>query len=257
MYASPLRPAPQDIAHYRAEIAAWTRAHGVPRTLILGVTPELHDLGWPAEAELLALDASPDMIAQVWPGRPDQVRCADWRHADLPPASRDLILCDGGLILLDYPGGQHDLVRMAARTLTRGGLFLLRLYLPASVPDDPEAVLSDLLAGKFGGSSAFRLRLFTAMQRTPEEGVALCDVYAAIHAVAPDPDELARRTDWPREHQRMIDVFRGNPARLHYPNADGVRDMFCRDPGGFELQQLHFSDYEMGERCPLAVFRRL
>lgn len=256
LYGSPLRPHATDLAHYRREIDAVRAGFEKPRTLILGVTPELYEEVADRSADVLAVDASPEMIAHVWPGPPERARRGDWRALGIPDASRELVLCDGGLMLLDHPSGQRALVRELARVLVPGGVFLLRLYLPATTPENPAEILADLRAGKFGSSNAFRFKLCAAMQRSPEEGVALADVWRAVHAAAPDPDELSRLTGWPREHQKMIDVFRDNPARFHYVALPRFRELFERDPGDFELLRLHYGAYELSERCPIAVLRR-
>ena len=56
---SPLRPSPEDVAGYTRAIQDWIDLHGAPRVLLLGVTPEIYRLPWPAGHDLLAVDHTP------------------------------------------------------------------------------------------------------------------------------------------------------------------------------------------------------
>src|SRR5580698_11337179 len=98
----PLRPSPEDIGFYAAHIDRWVLGNGSPRALILGVTPELYRLSWPCGTNLLAVDRTRGMIDAVWPGPRSAVLCADWTAMFLPARSRDIALCDAGLILVSF-----------------------------------------------------------------------------------------------------------------------------------------------------------
>jgi SAM-dependent methyltransferase len=257
LLASPLRPAPEDLVFYSAEIRQWSQARGAPRVLLLGVTPELYNLPWPAGTDLLAVDRSQPMIDHVWPGPRDRVCCADWQTLDLPAASRDIALCDGGLHLLSYPAGQTQLVRTLARVVAPGGLILLRLYTPPAVRESPRRVLDDLLAGRISNLNVFKVRLNTALQNDAAEGVKLADAWDAFNQVAPDQGALARRLGWSPTHTQVINLYHHNPTRYHFVTQEQTAALFCRDPGGFELLRVHVPTYELGGQCPLLVLRRL
>src|ERR1043166_3006349 len=53
----------------------------------------------------------------VWPGPREAVRCEDWLEMKLPAASRDIVLCDGGLNLLAYPDEQQRLASILSEVL--------------------------------------------------------------------------------------------------------------------------------------------
>ena len=196
LFGSPLRPAAEDVDFYVAEIRQWCRGRGVPRALLLGVTPELYGLPWPEGTDLLAVDRSQAMIDNVWPGPKERVRCAEWQASDLPTASRDMALCDGGFHLLGHPGEQAELVRILARVVAPGGLVLLRLYLPPATHELPQQVLGDLLAGRISNLNVLKFRLCMALQNDVVEGVMLADVWSAMHEIAPDLRELSHQLGW-------------------------------------------------------------
>lgn len=64
----PLRPGPDDVAATERAVAAWSAGEGrAPRALVLGVTPELVTMAWPAGARVLAVDRSAAVIDAILP----------------------------------------------------------------------------------------------------------------------------------------------------------------------------------------------
>ena len=63
----PLRPSREDTEFVQSAIDAWAVGKRAPRALILGVTPELYKLRWPAGADVLAMDHTQAMIDCVLP----------------------------------------------------------------------------------------------------------------------------------------------------------------------------------------------
>lgn len=62
---APLRPSPVDGA-ILLELSQPALVAGRPRVVVMGVTPEVVGLAWPADSEVLAFDHSAAMIASVW-----------------------------------------------------------------------------------------------------------------------------------------------------------------------------------------------
>ena len=252
----PLRPSPEDIHCFTAEIADWSSRCGPPRALILGVTPELFHLDWPAGTSLLALDNTPGMINALWPGPRGGVLCGDWRSIPLQDKSRDLVLNDGGLHLLDHPEGHRRFAETLKRVVPVGGRCLFRLFLPPDERESPAQVFECLHSGDIDNLNQLKLRLCMAMQANPEEGVALHAVWGAISQQAPDLDRLAADLGWPSAHLRAIESYRDSPNAYHFLTLAQVEAVFCSSPGGFDLLRVHRPSYSLGERCPIAVLQR-
>lgn len=255
-YQSPLRPHPDDLRIFGAAVREWSNNHGAPRALMLGVTPELHDLDWPDGTDLIAADRNPEMIASVWPGAKEAAIESEWTDLPLGDSSRDIVLCDGGVGLLEYPQGQRELARGLKRVLAPGGLFITRLYVPPATREPPEQVLADLLSGDIPNLCALKVRLWTALQPSLLEGVELSAVWEAVHSAAPDLDTLADRLGWSREETHVIDIYRNSPARYWLSGVNEVKQMLCDNPGGFSLESASTPAYALGDRCPILVFRR-
>jgi hypothetical protein len=252
----PLRPVAADLRIYWAAVAEWSRRYGIPRVLLLGVTPELYRLPWPVGVDFLAVDHSQAMIDLVWPGPKDQARCADWLSLDLSEGSRDIVLCDGGLQLLTYPQGQQQLVRVLQKIVSARGICLLRLFVPPAPRESPAVVLADLLAGRIPNPNLLKLRLGMAMMDRIEDGVAVDAVWQVLCEATPDLEALALRIGWTTEQMLALTAYRGSPARFYFVTVEQALDLFCQRPGGFAVHATYRPHYELGEQCPIVVLRR-
>ena len=254
---SPLQPSAQDIGFYSDLVQEWYQHHGSPRVLLLGVTPEIYHLPWPEGTSFLAVDKSQAMIDAVWPGPKEAAQCVDWLSLKLPDNSRDIVFCDGGLPLIAYPHQQQQLVRILRNVLSDQGVCILRLYVPPPQQESPEAVLKDLIEGRIPNLSILKLRLGMSLMKSTAEGVAVGMIWQLIHEVAPDLERLASRIGWSVEHMLVINAYRGSADRFYFVTVNQVTDLFCDNPGGFEVHRLRVPSYDLGERCPTIVLKRL
>jgi len=256
----PLRPVGEDLSFFESALSAWCRDSGgrPPRGLILGVTPELYWLPWPDRSMVRAADRSPEMIRWVWPGSPSAVAQTNWAELRGPARSVDIVFCDGGLHLLDYPRGQAAWCRSLGNLVAPGGLVAIRLFTPPPSRETPGHVLSELHAGEVPNLNCLKLRLGPALQESPQAGVALKDVWLSLRGEADDWAELAGRLGWPLEHLSVIDAYRDSEARYHFVSVAEARALFCETTGGaFELVRVDTPSYELGGQCPTLLFRHV
>lgn len=254
---SPLRPVDEDLVFFCKALQDWCKDHHgkLPRGLILGVTPELYYLPWPDRALLKAVDRTPEMIRYVWPGSPEDVVMADWRELDLPDAGMDIVMCDGGLHLLDYPAGQLQLINHLRQLIAPGGLLVLRLFVPPAMQESPAAVLAALMEGRIPNLNCLKLRLGMALQETASAGVPLRKVWDTLRSISLDWSDLAGKLGWTLEHLQVIDAYRDSGASYYFVGQDQAVAMICES--AFELRAVEVPSYEMGAQCPTLVFRRL
>jgi SAM-dependent methyltransferase len=252
---SPLRPTKEDLAHYQRCAEEWIKVHGPPRILLLGVTPEIYALRWPKGHDFVAVDQTRTMIDYVWPGRRNQIVEADWLDLPLPSASRDLVFCDGGLHLLEYPSAQLLLVERLHDVIASGGRCIFRLFAAPVVGENDDTVLNDLSAGRIPNLNVLKLRLGMALQESPKTGIEVDAIWNSLRGQAGDWDQLAANLGWPVEHLRPIDAYKNSESRYHFISEDQAIELFCGD-GKFTPVGLHRSGYILGERCPIVVFER-
>lgn len=247
----PLRPSSEDLAVLRSEVLGGLPSLG--RVLILGVTPELYGLGWPAGTRVTAVDRTAAMIEGVWPGPREDAVCGAWERLPLEDGSQDLVLCDGGLHLLD-PDTQRVVAGEVRRVLAPEGVCAFRLFVPASPRETPALVLQAFLVGALESVNELKMRLAMAMQENAESGVCLDDVWCAVRGASPDPDAMAARLGWDARTLHALDSYRGCAARYHFVSTARATRVF--GSAGLRHRATHTPRYRLGERCPTVVFDR-
>ena len=195
------------------------------------------------------------MIDEVWPGPKECAVQGDWLQMPFPPASRDLALCDGGPILLEYPTAHRALVDQLHRLLVPGGRVIFRAFVPPAKRESKQIVFDDLAQGRIANLNILKMRLGMAMQPSADEGVAIDDVLHAVESVDNDLARLAQRLGWTWDHMRVIEVYRDSPARYHFVSEEQLTRLFCHD-GRFALVGRWHGTYPLAERCPIIAFER-
>jgi len=253
--ASPLRPAPEEIAFAEQAVSEWHRKNQSPaiNALLLGVTPEIALMQWPATTQLVAIDHSQAMIDGVWPGDTPArtARCAEWVRLPLPDASQHIVIGDGCFNALLYPEYQRA-VSEARRVVRDNGIVVIRFFLRPEISEPVDTVVDDLIHGRIGNFHVFKWRLAMALHGTLKDGVRLADIWDTWHAEVPDPESLAAKLGWPREVVRTINNYRGVATRYTFPTLAEAGAAMAR---AFIETNCFFSKYELGERCPTLVFR--
>lgn len=255
-FGAPLRPLPEDVAVAEALAAglAAARAPAPLRAVLLGVTPELAGMRWPAGTRLRAVDRCEGMIAGVWPRDhvPAGARAdaGDWSALPLPDGGADLVLGDGCYVLLPVPGGYDAVSAEVARVLAPHGRYLMRLFVRPEQQESPGTVLSDLAAGRIGSFHAFKWRLAMALHGDLAGGVRVGEVWQRWHDSGIDPLALQQRHGWSAGSIATIDGYRGVDTRYHFPTLAEARAHLSR---WFRELECHQFDYELGERCPTLV----
>jgi SAM-dependent methyltransferase len=249
---SPLLPIAEDADSYLSFLQL---TDGAPvSVLILGVTPALYHLPWPAGSEVLAIDQSADMIGGVWPGDPAGAFEGDWRCLPFDDGRFDYVVCDGGFVMMSPSKVTQDLVPEVARVLRPTGRFVTRVFLAAS--DDPLVdVFADVAAALIPSVNVLKLRLWSCLQRSAEEGVAVRDVYDAIIDRWNDLDEVQRVTALPREQFMPLAATATATNQYYLPMREQLQDIVC-DGGAFTPLGSAVATYPLADRCPVLGFVR-
>ena len=241
----PLRPN-KDIAEgIRRAIAG----HG-ERVLLLGVTPELADLG----TEVIGVDHSEMMIANIWPGDTARRRVvrADWLDLPFPQGHFTAAMGDGSLNALTYPDGHSRLYGQLSRVIRPGGRFAFRLYKTPDRCEPLAAVRAAAMAGEIASFHAFKWRLaMAAVAASGEPNIRVTAIRDAFNREFPDRAGLAAASGWKAADIDTIDVYEGSSEVYSFPTFDQLRAVI---PGSFENPRLvAVGSYELAERCPLVL----
>lgn len=253
---TPLRPSTED-GQLMLELAAPALAgQQTPGVVILGVTPELVQLPWPADARVLALDQSAEMIASIWqphPGVESRVREARWQTMPVENGSISLIVGDGSLNALTSLQEYPEVFTEAARALKPEGALVLRCFVRPDRAETPDAVATAVLAGDVGSMHALKWRIAMALEVDHTFSVAVVDIRAAFDRLFPDRDRLARITGWARQTIDTIDAYQDVATRYSFPTLAAIRTAAAPH---FEVGEVRSGRYELAERCPTVLFRK-
>lgn len=251
---SPWGPCAEDCLFLSEAVApALAAAGGMPRVLVLGVTPEIVQLDWPDHATLVAVDSSAAMIDRLWhphPVRPSEVILARWQDLPLADASVDAAVGDGSLNALTELDDYGVVAGQLARALRPSGRIALRCFVRPDGREDPESLMKVAEAGDFPTVGAFRLRL--AMALTDDAGVLrVADLARTFIELMPDRDRLAAAARWSRVDIDRIDADIGSPLRFTFPTLDQLRDTISPH---LALADRRHGSYTQAELCPTLLF---
>lgn len=245
---SPLRPCPQDIHTFEAIAAHMYR----PRALLLGVTPELALMRWPAETRLLAVDRSPDMIANVWPPATSPwalAVCGDWLQPPLVAGRMNLVIGDGCLTILPFPHGYRQVAKGLHELLAPHGRLALRFFVRPKQQERVADIFVDLQQGRINSFHACKWRL--AMALHGPDGVRLADIWQTWHEAKVTINDLVTRPGWSAAAMSTINNYRDVNNRYTFPTLAEIRHIFAEF---FDEESTFWGDYELGDRCPILVF---
>ena len=258
LYSSPLRPCGEDLATFLRFAKAYSQIppHASGTVLVLGVTPEIATMPWPEETDITAVDRSQEMIDAVWPGDITGVRrayCEDWFLLRRPERPYDIVIGDGIINTLGYPGEMRGLLARLRALARPGALVILRSFARPDIPETVAALIEAAQAGGAGNFHSFKFCLAMALQSSPEEGVPLDSVWRSWCRIETAVEGLASQCGWRPDVVRTIDLFRGKQVQLSFPTVDELIAML--EAEGIPLLDLYMPGYEMGDRCPIVAGR--
>ena len=257
MIGPPIRPSRQDTETMERVVAdGLASRHGPPhRALLLGVTPEIATMRWPSGTSLLALDAVPGMIRNVWPAReaPHGVAAlADWIIMPVRDAAYDVLVGDASLTTTPYPDGFLAVKAELRRVLKDEGMLAMREFARPEQREPVDGIFRDLRAGRIASFRLFMWRLAMALHEDLESGCRWGDVFDAWYANVPDPDGLMMSLGWPLEAPRFLEVLRQARRPALFPTLSEMRAVLAPE---FEQAEVHIPDYPDGDRYPTVVFK--
>lgn len=220
---------------------------------MLGVTPELVAMAWPAGSTVLAVDREPAMIAALFPPGPDRrAVVGEWLALPAADGAIDAVVGDGCASLFACPDGYRALAAELARACAPGGCVILRLFVLPPRRESLADIAAALAAGAIGSIDVLKWRLAMALAGD-DRSVEMSAILGAFDAIVPDRAALAAATGWPRSVIDHLDTYRVSRTRLAFPT---LAESIAALAPAFARHEIHTPGYELGDRCPTLVLRR-
>jgi hypothetical protein len=217
------------------------------RVLLLGVTPELA-LSF---ENVVALDKSATMIANIWPGDTTTRRVmeADWLRLDGSLGTFSSVIGDGSCNAVADAEEIRLLLAQVRDHLEPGGRFVCRLYARPETPWSWDELVAEAATRAKVNFHAFKWKLAMRIAADSEPSVPVVSILDHFEEFFPDRDKLAAVTNWGRAAIDMIDTYRDSNAVYCFPTRAEFVDCI---PSGFRDGGFHASGtYDLAGDCPI------
>lgn len=257
LVGAPLRPSPCD-GSLMLELLATTFARRPTGCAIavLGVTPEVVQLAWPAGTRLHAFDCSEEMLAAVWAPNArvhSSVTQAYWQALPLPAGQFDAVVGDGALNALPSFADYRAVLQELWRVTSPEAHLVLRCFVRPQLPDLLLSLKQAVRAGTIGSFHVLKWRLAMMLSDKTDGAVMVGSVYEMFEREF-DRHELALTTGWPSQVIDTIDAYRAKPTVYTFPTFSQLAAI---GEGLWAVEQVATASYELASACPTLRFKRL
>lgn len=253
----PLRPNEDDLGLMISALEPVFLSHHEKCPIaILGVTPELVQLPWPAAVTVHAFDHSEEMIASVWsphPKVPSAVASASWQKLPIEDGRFCAVVGDGSLNSLPSLGDYDEVLKELRRVMQPGALAVVRCFIRPDQVQTPEEIRQEVMARRIGNFHAFKWCLAMSLTDGPSASVEVAQIHSAFETYFPDRCALAQMTGWPREQIDTIDAYKNSRTRYSFPTLAQMR---TRCAPYFEVKAVDYPGYELAQRFPTLTLQR-
>lgn len=244
----PLRPT-------QGVIAEMVRVATPGRTLMLGVTPEIHA----AFDSIIAVDLDHDMIRNVWPGDTDTKTAiqGEWTSMRWPDSSFDNIVCDGGLSMLENLDNMRYFQALCMRWLRSGGSVVHRVF---ERPSGDQTITAERLRREMQGFTtvnwhAFKwLLAFYVAESQDDSSIRLIDIMHLFNELCDDRAALAERTGWSMDSINTIDLYQGSSKVTCFGTR--AEHLATIPSAAIGTEMWTVPGYDLHEHCPMMVWRK-
>lgn len=217
--------------------------------MVLGLTSGLLDAG----SNITAVDQSPGLVNDLWPGNTPgrRVVVGDWLRLPFEASSFTACIGDGSLISFDYPDRLQSVLRETARCLKPGGKFACRVFL---APDRVER-FADIMATVQRRQipfQHFKFKFAMALAAELEHpNIRVSSIAEFFDARFPDRSRLAAVAGWDRAEIDTIDVYRKSRANYAFPTKE---QFLSAIPDAFKHPRfVPVPNHPLGNEWPIAV----
>lgn len=249
----PLRPFDEDLLNYQSAVGSAISRAGYRQLMILGVTPELYQLGVSNALKVRAIDRSESMIQSVWPGSSESAIQDDWQSIARFVQDPSILVCDGGLHLLDCEQ-QERFAQCFQSEALKTSTIILRLFLPLAPRQVSAAILDQFERGEIPTVSLLKVNLWHALDIQENGTTKMRDVWACVHQRS-DGDTLAYLTLHGQSESaaQSFMVYQESSAVYYFKSLQSIQHLFSAH-AGFTCERPRFPRYQHGPSFPVVSF---
>jgi SAM-dependent methyltransferase len=226
--------------------------------VLLGVTPEIVGQPWPINVNFRAFDQSEEMIASVWQPNTSitsSVEQACWQSMPVNDSTVDIILGDGCTTQLPDKLAYQKLFAELARVLRPNGNIVMRCFIRPQWHESLDQVVRDALAGNITYFGSLKWRLAMALVEQQDDfTIRVSDIFDVFNTLFPDRDQLAMIAGWPLVMVETIERYHRSKTCYTFPTLTQLEILISR---WFTISEVHWGHYELWERCPTFLLRRV
>lgn len=245
----PLRPSVIDIQNLTNWIHHLYKKNHKPLTvLLLGVTPEIVRVPWPAGTRLLAVDKNMTMIESLFPRMTPYIKpyaiAANWLQLPLKPGSFDVIIGDGCYNSLAF--SEYAVLTKAIKSLLKNnGLLMSRFFLRPNFNESLDNLKQSIIKQEINNFSTFKLRLLMALHHDLNKGVCLNETW---HCWDQEFKNLVCSLKcWTDGAMNVINNYKDKLIYYTFPTLGELKNHFKMH---LAEQEVFIPDYQLGECCP-------
>ncbi len=256
-FESPFVPCLEDIEAFESAVATQAdmrNGQGL-RAVMLGVTPGIALMKWPRGSSLVGAEISSAVIDALWPGDIPGTReaiCASWFALPMRRKSCHIVVGDGSLNTCRFPGEVRALIRSIGELLAENGTLALRCYIRPHIQESVDAVFDALFSARGLSVDRFKMRLYLAMQRSAEEGVAVREAARLLDRYKRDNRTMREQLGWSNAAIEPFAHWRVSDAVYSFPTVEELRKVLGER---FDEVSISYPGYELGHCCPTLVMR--
>lgn len=214
--------------------------------LMLGVTPQIAN----AYTNVTAVDYSPSMIQNVWPGDTGTKKAHEdnWLTVDIADEQFDGVIGDGSINMVAYDDIGFMFER-AYRWLKPGGTFAMRFFTRPTEPITREYLMAEGLTPTVNFSAYRRLLpMYIAANEGPcIQSSKMLDLFNELF-----PDRSILK--WDTEHIKSIDAYKDTVSTGWYPTRDEILEFVPE--AAHDVHFVEAGTYDIAHTCPILTFTR-
>lgn len=254
---TPLKPQQTDLKNYQQVINSFSEEF-VRQAIILGVTPELHQLLSGNNFSVRAVDSNIEMISKIWPGLHLDAYLSNWVDIDRLPLKNNIFICDGGLHLMSRVD-QDRLIVTLGNMIGDQGYVCFRFFAPPPNQADIKSsnkIMKQFEENQIPSISYLKVCLWFASDLNHDGVVKLSDIWKVIFNQSHgEIDKYLMSLGHAQSDINTLYPYESSTVSYQFSSINQIKDMFQKR-AGLTLRDELYPDYWLANQFPILSFSK-